>query len=381
MPLKHSGQGFLIEQDLQFFGQPYVALDAGHGENTWETTGGKGVPGMEEHWFNATVVTYAKQLAEANGIKVLLTQPPFKNDVGLSTRYKKANAANVDVCISVHANASGYATNHGACAFYWHTSQTSRRLADIWVSEARKFIEEVGFHGNGRHASMRGSWTNLAMVRETNMPALLIEHGFMTNKGDLEHLKSDAFRRDCAEAIVRMLCRYFGIAFKHGFEVSKAAQKPKVELDKRVAVGDVKADKIRVKVDDLHTYNTADWKDKTGPVVDKGDVFTVHRKLLVDGYPMYQLISGVYITGASEYVEPYDGAKKEPSRPYPGTVFKVKSPMMKGSNVKLIQLKIGVKTDGYYGPATERAVKSWQKKHGLSADGMVGPNTWSKMFG
>ncbi|GAA0485219.1 hypothetical protein GCM10008986_08110 [Salinibacillus aidingensis] len=55
----------------------------------------------------------------------------------------------------------------------------------------------------------------------------------------------------------------------------------------------------------LHTYGTPDWEDKTGPIVEENYIFTVKRKLIVDGYAMYQLISGWYITAADKYVDVY----------------------------------------------------------------------------
>ena len=35
--------------------------------------------------------------------------------------------------------------------------------------------------------------------------------------------------------------------------------------------------------------------------------------------------------------------------------------------------------DGVFGPATEAALKRWQRSHGLMADGVAGPNTRAKM--
>jgi putative chitinase len=51
-----------------------------------------------------------------------------------------------------------------------------------------------------------------------------------------------------------------------------------------------------------------------------------------------------------------------------------------GEDVVKLQKKLGVDPIGKFGPKTETAVKEWQSSHGLSADGIVGDGTWSKMF-
>ncbi len=53
----------------------------------------------------------------------------------------------------------------------------------------------------------------------------------------------------------------------------------------------------------------------------------------------------------------------------------------KGEDVKKLQEKLGVEAIGTFGPKTEAAVKAWQKANGLKDDGIVGPSTWSKLFG
>ena len=50
-----------------------------------------------------------------------------------------------------------------------------------------------------------------------------------------------------------------------------------------------------------------------------------------------------------------------------------------GDVVKQIQLKLGITSDGNFGPGTEKSVKEWQAKHGLTPDGIVGPTTLEKM--
>ena len=53
----------------------------------------------------------------------------------------------------------------------------------------------------------------------------------------------------------------------------------------------------------------------------------------------------------------------------------------KGEPVKRIQKAVGVKADGYYGPATVKAVKAFQKAHKLATDGIVGDKTWAAING
>jgi N-acetylmuramoyl-L-alanine amidase len=52
----------------------------------------------------------------------------------------------------------------------------------------------------------------------------------------------------------------------------------------------------------------------------------------------------------------------------------------RGSAVKTLQPKVGVKADGIFGPNTLAAVKKFQKANGLAADGIVGPKTWAKLL-
>lgn len=51
----------------------------------------------------------------------------------------------------------------------------------------------------------------------------------------------------------------------------------------------------------------------------------------------------------------------------------------KGNEVKLLQEFLGIEDDGIFGKGTESAVKKWQSKNGLHADGIVGPATWNTM--
>jgi putative chitinase len=53
----------------------------------------------------------------------------------------------------------------------------------------------------------------------------------------------------------------------------------------------------------------------------------------------------------------------------------------KGDMVKKMQAKLGLSTDGDFGPGTEAALKKWQTANGLTADGVAGPKTLAKLLG
>lgn len=210
-----------------------ILLDAGHGENTYNDTGSKGVPGLEEHHFNATVVKYTIKHLERNGFKVLLSQPLFDKDVPLINRTNFANNNNVDLLMSFHADASGNKDARGHWAFYWHTSINGKKFADIWSDELTK---ATNTRHRGNQASIPGSWTNFHMVRESKATSVLMEHAFMTNPEDLKLLQSDEFRKQCAEAAAKAVCRYFGVVYKA--EVTKPMEPIEVQWAKENGISD-----------------------------------------------------------------------------------------------------------------------------------------------
>lgn len=195
-----------------------VALDTGHGSNTFSSGHGKGVyrngRGYAEHSFNSILAIKLKAKLEASGFEVVYgPQLPNKPDVALSTRTNWYNANNIDLVVSIHANA-GVESASGRCVFYWHTDNKSKKIAETIISEIKK--KGYSTHGDGLHASLRGSWTNLHIVRETKMPAVLVEYGFMTNASDFVLIfgnKQAQYTEDMADATARAVSSYFGASY------------------------------------------------------------------------------------------------------------------------------------------------------------------------
>ena len=57
-----------------------------------------------------------------------------------------------------------------------------------------------------------------------------------------------------------------------------------------------------------------------------------------------------------------------------------KGNVFKGDAVEVVQSVVNTTIDGSFGPATDTAVKSFQKANGCTVDGIVGPQTWEAIF-
>lgn len=194
----------------------YIGIDIGHGSDTFPNNG-KGVyrggKGYAEHSFNAKLGMKIKSLLEAKGHRTLLGQPPNQPDVPLSSRTNLYNREKIDLVLSVHANYNSNPAVDGRCAFYWHTGTNSKRWAELIIEEIRK--KGYSTHGTGLHAGVPGTWTELHINRECNMPAVLTEHGFMGNDKDFELIfgsKQDKYIQDMADAQVNAVQRYLGLS-------------------------------------------------------------------------------------------------------------------------------------------------------------------------
>lgn len=207
-----------------------IGLDIGHGDNTFPPSKGlyKNGKGYAEHDFNSKLGKRIKQLLEENGHTVILGQQPNAQDVALRTRTNLYNRENVDLVVSIHANANANSGVNGRCVFYWHSSASGKKLAQSIINEFK--AKGYSTHGNGLHASIVGSWTNLHITRETKAPAVLIEHGFMTGSQDFDLIfgnKQAEYIEDMAQADVAGIIKYLGGKPVAPSKPSKPAPAPK----------------------------------------------------------------------------------------------------------------------------------------------------------
>lgn len=271
-----------------------IVIDAGHGYNT----AGKRSPDGEREWSfnNKVAVACIEELRKYSGVEILrVDDATGKTDVPLRTRTDKANKWRADIYVSIHhnANTAKWGTWTGVETFVYPTaSANSHRLAKAVHS---KIVKAYGLRDRGIKKA------NFHVVRETKMPAILVEGGFMDSLIDIKKLRSEAVLKQAGRAIAQGIVEYFGLKLKAPVEparpvkntVSNASQKSN-NIPKGTKL-------LTVKANSLYTYNSPNWNDK-GLIVKKGDVYTVVDELTVNGYKMYKIKSGRYITANTKYV-------------------------------------------------------------------------------
>ena len=184
-------------------GRLVVAIDPGHGA----TTGGKrSFDGTLLEWeFNRSVAYKLKGILESKGIECVMTVSEYdQTDPSLERRVAIANADdNIDLFVSIHANAYGTSWNS---ANGWEVY--SYKLGG--VSElAAKFVESSTTASISEFRDRGVKTANFYVIKNTEMPAILIEHGFYTNKAEVEYLKSDSFRYRLAQADATGIVNFF----------------------------------------------------------------------------------------------------------------------------------------------------------------------------
>jgi N-acetylmuramoyl-L-alanine amidase len=182
-----------------------IMICAGHGPNT---PGKRSPDGMREYEFNSRVADVMKaELEKYEGVTVYFAHEP-KRDVPLKERTDRANALEVDLYFSIHANAnSGKMGDWGGIDtfVYIDNPAKSRKLADV---VQRNLIASTKLRNRGVKTA------DFHVLRKTDMDAILVEHGFMDSRTDLPLLKSDAYRVLCGKTNVKSIAEVYGLKLK-----------------------------------------------------------------------------------------------------------------------------------------------------------------------
>lgn len=284
-----------------------VAIDAGHGmctpgKRSVKLSSDLYVNGVlvrkkgeiikENEWNRAISEYLAKALTRCRIGYMYTADMTGKTDVPLATRSYRANKAGADILISNHYNAIGTAS-------VWQTkvkgllvlrtknsSSKSIKLGNLAVKHLAADIDYEYNYGLMRDVDMSGF--TLAILRQTNMPAILIEYGFMDYEKEAKLMLNPSHQEKCAEAVCKAICEYFGIKYIL----------PNIKEENKTLY-------VKIK-EDINMHSRPDFtKESTIGIVTAGGVYTVIEEVKRSDTNMYRLKSGVYITASPKYVETF----------------------------------------------------------------------------
>jgi len=174
-----------------------VVIDPGHGG---PDPGAIGIGGIRETDVVLEVSKIIKNLLSEKGIKVRLTRT---NDVDLDLppRVSIANKTDADIFVSIHANASrGKRRDINGLETFYYRGWKGRLLA----KNIQKQILKVS-PGSPDRGVKQGRFY---VIKNTRMPAVLVEIGFLTGRLDARRLEKDAHRKRLAYAIAKGILEY-----------------------------------------------------------------------------------------------------------------------------------------------------------------------------
>lgn len=182
-----------------------IALTAGH----YRHTAGKRCmkkldPNETREWvLNDRIADKVEKLLSAyEGYSLLRTDDTTgEKKIEIEERVKKANDFKADIYISIHHNAGILGGKGGGIVAYTYNkvgNDTKALQKDLYNA----LIKHTGLKGN-RATPLATS--NLYECRYTNMPAVLLELGFMDSATDVPIILTEDYANKCANAIVEVI--------------------------------------------------------------------------------------------------------------------------------------------------------------------------------
>lgn len=190
-----------------------IVVSAGHGEYT---SPGKVDPGaigsvlrLSEVAFNTPVAIKLKRQLEAAGAKVIMIREYKPVYISLAQRAMVANDNNADAYVEIHGDAAPGNPNALGIGVYYFDGNirlTSAAQKDMRAEFAAAM--EKGMKGaTGTRTYTRKA--NYAVLRENEVPSVLIECGFLTTPSDEKRLATDAYQTKLAQGMYDGLVKYF----------------------------------------------------------------------------------------------------------------------------------------------------------------------------
>lgn len=183
---------------------PKVCLDPGHGGKD----GGASANGIIEKWPNIQVGLLVRDMLKAHGLEVVMTRIG-DSDASLQERTDLANRENVDAFISIHHNAAGNPEARGLEIYHSVIGGEGKRLAELIHDRYMALIPELPTRGV-KTKTLQDGRDYYYVIRETRMPAVIIEGGFLTNLQDAALIVNRDFQQRQAQAISQGVLLWYG---------------------------------------------------------------------------------------------------------------------------------------------------------------------------
>ncbi|WP_440706240.1 N-acetylmuramoyl-L-alanine amidase [Heyndrickxia oleronia] len=177
-------------------------LDPGHGGSDPGAVGN----GIREKDITLKIATKIRDflLNEYSNVSVLMSRTGDTYPT-LSDRTNAANSWGANYFLSIHINAGG---GTGFESFVYPGVGTPTTTYQSAIHSEIMKLNQLSDRGKKQ--------SNLHVLRESNMPALLTENGFIDNANDAAKMKSDSWITNVARGHVNGLAKAFNLQKKSG---------------------------------------------------------------------------------------------------------------------------------------------------------------------
>lgn len=174
--------------------QRTIVIDPGHGGKA----DGAKYQGVPEKTINLSVARKLEVILKNLGYNVVMTRTD-DSTIGLYERADIANAVSADLFVSLHSNASTKPQVRGIYTYHYPNSRRGTQLAQSIQSAV---VQTTGALDRGIQSA------DFVVLRETYMPAVLVEMGFMSTYEELMFLLNDQYQDKLALGISEGIVQY-----------------------------------------------------------------------------------------------------------------------------------------------------------------------------
>ncbi len=171
-----------------------VFIDAGHGGKD----SGASANGLQEKDLNLKIALKVQRILQAQGIEVVMSRTTDKF-LELREISSFANNSGADAFASIHINSATTTAAYGIETFYYPNRMDSKPLAD---SVQKQLISSTGAYDR------KVKTADFHVVRETKMPSVLAECGFISNKSEAIKMSTNAYQELLASGISKGITNY-----------------------------------------------------------------------------------------------------------------------------------------------------------------------------